>query len=159
MPTFLTDDKRFAEVEPEGGVALTEQQVRDLAAYHAAEARGRFASTPNPSQGSVYQFRVMLPPGSETLFRNELEAHLRGLVATFDKGEVTVSPKAAIHTTIELPAEIFEIVRRDADKFGVSPEERLRTMIWLSHRSRFSEPDGDRAAELDRMVAEQRGRR
>ena len=159
MPQFITDDNRTMTIAPEGGEDLTLQQVRDLAAYHAFESRQRVASWNGLDPANVYQFPVTIPPVMEADFMAELDTQLRGLAATFDAGVVTVSRKPPVTTTVELPAEIYEVLRRDGEKAGLTPQERLSQIIWRAQTYRFVSSWRDRSAELDRMADEQQAAR
>ncbi len=156
MPHFVTDDNRFVTIEPKGGSDLSDESIKDLAAYHAFEARQRVANMSNASPDNVYQFTITLPGATEDLFLQELTKHLRGLAARLVDGTVIVSQKPPVQTTINLPAEIYEIVRQDAAQSGISPEQRLENLIRLSQSFRFVESKRDRNAELDRLADESR---
>lgn len=155
MPNFINGDGVMVWVEEGGGVSLSPQEVADLAAYHAFEARQRAAGSANLSPHNLYSFQVTLPQGSEGDFLRELEAQLRGLAARMDvaSGLVVVSRQRSVRTTIELPAEIYEVLRRDAEALGTSVEGRLSEMIRLGQRYRFVQPERDRQRELRDMLA------
>ena len=158
MPQFITDDNRTVSITPEGSDDLMLQAVRDLATYHAFEARQRVASMNGLDPANVYRFRVAIPSGLEADFMAELDTQLRGLAAHFDAGVVTVSRKPPVTTTVELPAEIYEVLRRDAAALGITPEQRVSEMMRMSQRFRFVQPERDRHAELRRAVASQQQR-
>ena len=53
--------------------------------------------------------------------------------------------------TLDIPDEIFAVVREEAQRAGNTPEERIRKIIDLAHRFRLQHSHEETDAELDRI--------
>jgi len=54
--------------------------------------------------------------------------------------------------TIELPDDILEAVRIEAEHFGTTPEQRIERLIEQTHRQRVKHPRAQMDTELERLI-------